>query len=246
MLPSFNQIGFDSLHYLGGAVCSLNNKIVFWFIGGKRLSDDTIVPNPKTDVRFPLLLEYRKGLVTLTNYEGFSIRFVGSWEMPIASYRIATNYDSEARHFDSVPTYNVTANCDEIKFYGKGLKLMGISELNGGRMFISGSLELKEKEPAAPLEKIGKISICIENSQLVANVSDSGLKMDEHVFGLLVSSGEKIMRLPYAFGTRVEGDGFIKSVSLDLGKNNPLLKGKDYTVYFMVDTYPANSLLLQY
>ena len=250
MLPSLNQIGFDSLHYLASAVDEIDGQTLFWVVGGKKLPDGKVVPDPASDVRFPLMMAYKDGLATFTNYEGFTINFVGSWEMPIASYRIAAAYDPESKLFDPVPTYNVTANCDEIQFYGPGLKLMGMSELKGGCMYTSGSLELEELEPIAAPQIQGTVSVGFEGTVLKAEISGSGLKADEHAFGLLVTCPEDnaVIPLPYAYGTSVQAgnDGTVASVTLDMGKNIPLEEGKTYQVYFMVDAYPADVLTVNY
>ena len=247
MLPSLAQIGFDSLHYLAGAVSELDGKTLMWVIGGKQLEDGSVVPDPDLNVRLPLLLEYKNGLTTLTNYDGFSTNFVASWDVPITSFRIGAAFDPETRLFAPNPTYSVTADCDKIQFYGPGMKLMGVSELWGGNMYASGSLELVEKEPAAPPENAGDAEIKFDGNKLVANLSGGALKENEHVYSLLVVSadGEAAVSLPYAYNTSVKADGgVVTSVSLDFAKK--LEKGKSYTAYLMVDTYPVAIQALTY
>ena len=249
MLPSLNQIGFDSLHYLAGAVDEIGGKTIFWVIGGKKLADGSIVPDTASNVRFPLLMEYKDGLATLANYEGFKINFVGSWEMPLAVYRIGASFDPVTRQFGPVPTLTVTANCDEIEFYGPGLKLMGMSELRGGRMYASGSLELLEKEPALPPANADSIEIKFDGERLTADITGLAAKADSCAFGLLVTDpeSERVMPLAYAFGTEVQADkaGTAVSVSLEIEKD-ALEKGRSYKVYLMADTYPAAAQMVTY
>ena len=47
------------------------------------------VVDPAAITRYPLMLEYKDGLVTIANYDGFKTKFIGSWDMPFASYRIS-------------------------------------------------------------------------------------------------------------------------------------------------------------
>jgi len=250
LLPSLAQIGFDSLHYLAGAVGELDGKTLFWVIGGKRQEDGLIVPDPESETRLPLLLEYRDGLVTFVNYENFKINFVSTWDVPIGSFRIAATYDPATRLFGPAPTYNVTANCDEIEFYGPGMKLMGVSELWGGRMYASGSLEVLEKEPVKPPQDTGTVDVKFDGTKLTTTVSGGGLKKGAHVYGLLVTNPEsgEALALDYAHGmsTQADEDGLVTSVSLELGKKSPLEKGKSYDVYFMVDTYPVDMQAVTY
>ena len=243
MLPSLAQIGFDSLHYLTGAVGALGDKTLFWVISGKVSDDGSVVPDPDWNDRFPLLLDYRDGLTTFYNYDGLKANFVSSWDVPIAALRVGAAFDPATRLFDPVPTYNATGNCDEVAFYGPGMKLLGLSELKGGRLYSSGSLELVEHEPAAAPENPGTAAMKFDGGALTADIAGSGLQAGGHVFSLLVTSPqeEKMMRLPYAGGITIQADqdGSIASVSLDLGKKHSLQKGRAYEVYLIVDTYPV-------
>jgi hypothetical protein len=242
LLPSFNQIGFDSLHYLAGAVGKAGDKTLFWVAGG-RLEDGEARVDPGTEVRFPLLLEYDNGLATFYNYDGFKIQFVGSWDMPIAGYRIAAVYDPETETFGPVPSYTVTANCDEIKFYGIGLKAMGMSDFRTGRMFTSGSMELVFRGTQGPSEEPGGPADLVWNERartLTMTPGQSSLRRDEHLYSLLVlDSGGMPLPLYYAKNTAplFDGRGVLQSVSLKLDRGEAL-RG-EVTVLLMVDTWPA-------
>jgi len=251
MLPSLAQIGFDSLHYLTGAVGQLDGKTLFWVIGGRKEADGSVVPDPASGDRFPLLLDYSDGLATFSNHEGLVANFVSSWDVPITSLRVGAAFDPETRLFDPVPTYNVTCSSKEIAFYGPGMRLLGLAEMNGGLVYAVGSLELAELEPAGPPEDAGTVQIRFEEASIAADISGSGLKAGGHVYGLLVTSPEegRMVALPYAAaGTAVGADenGMVTSVTLNLGKKNTLEKGKAYDVYFIVDTYPVDVQTIVY
>jgi hypothetical protein len=66
ILPSYNQIGFDSLHYIGGLVNHNNTgKAIVWVIEGKLDDKNNTVVDPAAITRYPLVLDYQNGLVTL-------------------------------------------------------------------------------------------------------------------------------------------------------------------------------------
>ena len=245
IMPSFNQIGFDSLHYLGGAAYSVGDTTLFWVVGGKNEGGE-ISFDADTEVRFPLLLRYEDGLATFYNYDGFKINFVGSWDMPIASYRIAATYDPETQTFGATPSYTVEANCDEIEFYGLGLKLMGISDFATGKMYTSGSVAIRHWGLATPPANAGSGQAGIEGDSVVMRLSDSGLKRGEHVYSLLVAD-ENGMPLPlyYSANTTVEYDetGAVTSVSVKLEKGDSL--PARVQVFLMTDTYPALSGMVE-
>lgn len=239
MLPSLNQIGFDSLHYLGGAVLTQKNRTLLWVVGGKN-EEGVISFDPNTSVRFPLWLEYDNGLATFYNYDGFKINFVGSWDMPVASFRIAATYDEQSKTFGDMATYNVAAMCDEIEFYGYGLKLMGMSELKGGRMFTSGSLLLNHYKTLQSPTDTGTVAIAYADSKLTATLTNGTTKGKDHVYSLLVTDTDgNPISLYYAQNTQVVRNalGTVESVSLTIDKGETL--PDEMHVYLMVDTYPA-------
>ena len=145
MLPSWNQIGFDSLHYLGGAVEGDASRALVWVVGG-RLADGRTVIDPASTLRFPLRLEYDGGLLTLHNYDlrdpvrrllGHAVRVVP---------RVHARHPTAA---SSPPALSAVADCDRIERYGPFLKLMGLSEWGTGLMHIVGGADMSLWDGAA-------------------------------------------------------------------------------------------------
>ncbi|MDR1894039.1 MAG: PQQ-binding-like beta-propeller repeat protein [Spirochaetales bacterium] len=243
LLPSLNQIGFDSLHYLAGAVGEAEGKTLFWVVGGRPENGGARV-DPETEVRFPLLLEYDNGLATFYNDRGFKIQFVGSWDMPIAAYRIAAVYDPGTQTFGPAPSYTVTANCDEIKFYGIGLKLMGMSDFRTGRMWTSGSMELLFRgAPGPPAGLAGPGGLPVKAVYAGGTITlrpESSLRRGEALYSLLVLDDRGLpLPLYYAKNTQADFDaqGVLESLSLKLEREEKV-RG-EVEVLLMVDTYPA-------
>jgi len=242
ILPSYNQIGFDSLHYIAGAVDFLTDGgMLFWVIEGRLQEDGTSAIDPDAITRYPLLLHAQDGLVTLYNDDGFKIKFIGSWDMPFASYRISVPRNADGSFARDADLIAVT-NCDEIEFYGIGLKLMGMSEFRSGQMFVRGGLRLTERDSAAKPEGIGEIYVEQRLNEGVINTRfiGSALRADEHVFSLLVTeaSGHPLP-LYYTKNTTVyaNDDGTIDSIVLKLDKGETI--PEDARFYVMVDTYPV-------
>ncbi len=242
ILPSYNQIGFDSLHYIAGAVDYLTDGgLLFWVIEGRLQEDGTSAIDPDAITRYPLLLHVEDGLVTLYNDDGFKIKFIGSWDMPFASYRISAARNAEGSFARDADLIAVT-NCDEIEFYGIGLKLMGMSEFQSGQMFVRGGLRLTERDSAAMPEGVGEVYVEQRLNEGVINTRFTGstLRADEHVFSLLVTeaSGHPLA-LYYTKNTSIyaNDDGTIDSIVLKLDKGETI--PEDVRFYVMVDTYPV-------
>jgi outer membrane protein assembly factor BamB len=247
MMPSWNQIGFDSLHYVAGAVESSiedgGNSAVMWVVPGK-LNEQTgqtdIDPSLK-DV-FVLNLNYDNGLVTLTNYEGFEISFVGSWDMPVSLYRLATKVDASTGKPLRSSSLNAVVRGDDIKFYGNFLKGMGLTDFSTGLMHIYGGTQTNNWKSGvikAP-ENVGQVKFELSKTSITARVTGSKLKTDQHLFSILLLNSETGRPIPanYARATQVEAnsEGIIETVTLSFPEE---LVKENVRAYFMVDTYPA-------
>ena len=240
ILPSYNQIGFDSLHYIMGAVDKTDSgDLLLWVIEGRLTEDGTSAIDPAAITRYPLLLHQENGLVTLYNDDGFKIKFIGSWDMPFASYRVSAPLGSDGTFSRDADLVAVT-NCDEIEFYGIGLKLMGMSEFKTGQMFVRGGVRLSQRADAGMPEGVGTVTLAQDQSGITAAFTQTSLRADEHVYSVLVTdaSGHPLP-LYYTKNTIVHAsmDGTIEAVTLKLDKGETI--PKDARVYVMVDTYPV-------
>jgi hypothetical protein len=256
MLPSWNQIGFESLHYLAGAVAAAGaghdpgagtTKTLVWVVGAKLL-DGRTVADPSLELRFPLVMEYDGGLLTLHNYEGFKINFVGSWEMPFGFYRLAARSDPRSGALLTSASLSAVALCDQIGFYGPFLKFMGVSEFDTGKMSVWGGLDLKLAAAAgAPLPRLKSEPVFSAGAGSASvSLKDSGLRAGEHVYSLLLtetSSGYPLA-LDYTKQTKLAFDpsGQLERVGIEYGKGK--VKGS-IRAYLMVDTYPAASARIE-
>jgi len=73
MLPSLNQIGFDTMDWLIGPVligqpdAENSGEVILWAIGAKRSPDGALVADAETDFRLPLSGRYQDDAFILTN-----------------------------------------------------------------------------------------------------------------------------------------------------------------------------------
>lgn len=242
MLPSYNQIGFDSLHFMSGVVTKTGeDKYLMWVVEGKLNEDGTSSIDPSSATRYPLELEYKDGLVTLHNYNGFKINFIGSWDMPFGAYRLSSAMNAGGGFAHSA-TLVATANCDDIAFYGAGLKLVGMSDFDTGKMYVRAGTEIRQRDNASMPDGVGSVSLTSSASGITADFSGTKLKESEHVYSImLVDSSGSAAPLYYTADTHAaaNADGTVKSVSLDFLQSENV-RGS-YTVYVLADTYPVYS-----
>jgi len=248
MLPSYNQIGYDSLHYILGTVEGNGNNAILWGIGGKLSGENKTVINPELQVRFPLMMNYDKGLLTFYNYDGMLLDMNGSWAMPLALFRVATIVNPDNGAGVAPAELNAIAECDKIKFYGNFMKLMGMSDFSTGLMNIYGGINFNlfgsGKITATP--GAGKVAFSFSDKTVSAKITGGKLKVNEHVYSLLLVSVEtnRPVNAKYIYDTKVEADsnGIVTGVTLSLKENN--FKGKA-RVYYTVNTYPESRGVLE-
>jgi len=243
MLPSWNQIGFDSLHYISGALEGKDNKVTLWVIGGSLVDDKTIV-DPANQTRYPMTLEYDSGMMTFFNYDGFKISFVGSWDMPFGSYRLSAKVDPATGDIlnENRMTFCATALGDDIAFYGKGLKMTGATEWDTGHMAVYGGLNLHKWNGGYTTlpEGAGTAVFSAGETSATVDITDGKLNIKDHVYSLVLMDDAtgKVFPLYYTKRTVVGAtpEGIVNKVTVSYEKGE--VKGK-IRAYYVVDTYPA-------
>jgi hypothetical protein len=240
MLPSYNQIGFDSLHYIGGVLYrNADGRAVVWVIEGRQGENGKVTINPDVKTRYPLLMDYKDGLVTLSNYQGFKINFIGTWDMPFASYRINTALNADGA-FDQTATITAVANCDEIAYYGPGLKLTGMSEFKTGQLFARGACNIAAWDKATMPEGVGSVEVQLGKDAVTASFTGSAIRADEHIVSILLTDKDGApLSLYYTKNTAVEAndDGTVRSVTVSFDKGEDVSTAA--RAYVLVDTYPV-------
>jgi outer membrane protein assembly factor BamB len=241
MLPSWNQIGFDSLHYLAGVVDGTPEAALVWVVAGTKQQGKTVV-DPDMDLRFPLTMEYDQGLLTFQNDDGFKINFVGSWDMPFGFYRASTVADPQTGAIRQPGALVAVAHCNDLEYYGNFLKLMGIANARTGHMAVFGGLDLalhQGDEPPLQAE-IGSVRFSRDASSATATISGGALRRADHVFSLLLVDAGTGTALPlyYTKGTAVKtkAEGLVTSVSVAFGDVEVPDRVR---AYYLVDTYPV-------
>jgi outer membrane protein assembly factor BamB len=240
ILPSYNQIGFDSIHYVIGLVEGQGDEFIAWGVGGT-LDDngDTIVA-PASEVRFPLVFRWDDGLLTMINEEGFTIEFNG-FPLPFRFFRVATTLDGEGQAVHS-PWLNAKTICGEIDFYGPFLQALGFCNVDTGLLDAVGGAEFRpfrDGVQSAPAG-VGDVTIDLEGRTVTAVLTNSTLRSEEHNFGLLTldeQSGIPV-GLNYTSATvQMPETGIIETVTLNLSEADSV--PTSLRVYLMVDAYPV-------
>ena len=242
ILPSYNQIGFDSIHYLVGLVDrTADGDYVAWTAGAKLTEgENRTVIDPDTRVLFPLVVKYDHGLLTAKNEAGFAIEF-NAIRLPFEFFRVSTRIRDDATAVES-PRLNVYTLCSGITFYGPFLKLLGLCNPETDILDVFGGSNLRPFEggvpPVPPLPT--DVTFAARDGALVATIAGDSVPVAEHAVGLLALDAATGQPLPLDYGYTMErvadANGLLREVRIPLGS---LTLPPSVRTYLMIDTYPA-------
>ncbi len=240
ILPSYNQIGFDSLHYLVGVVEGEPGRFVTWVVGGKLADGDNhTVVDPATRAMFTLDATHRDGLLSLANEAGFSAEVTGA-TLGFSQFRVSTRLDDRGVTMET-PRLLVSAVCGEISFYGPFLRTLGLCNAQTDILQAFGAA-LFTPITTQPAIDAGTVTLAVAAGKVTATLTGSPLRATEHAFGILLVDAATGRPVSLDYGLTMaktaNPDGSVATVSLELPATGTALPAS-VRAYLMVDTYPA-------
>lgn len=243
ILPSYDQIGFDSLHFLIGIVSTCSTGYVGWVAGAmpSTVTGQTVI-DPATGVLYPVEINFDNGLVTMKNEDGVTFE-IYDVKVPFNTFELATSIDSTGNTYDT-PQVAVTTDCNGIPVYGYFLQALGFCNPQSGLLTVSGAALLRPYNSGtqnAP-SGVGTVSFSVSTGQVMAKITGSTLLLSMHSFGILLVDPATGAPLSLSYGTQLtrtsDASGNIAGVALTYDTTK-LPTNHQVTAYFMVDTYPA-------
>lgn len=241
IMPSYNQIGFDSLHFLLGVVEGTPERFIGWVVGGMLAEgENKTIVDPATRALFPLEMRYEDGLLTAANNGGFGVEVMNA-TVSFNLFRLATRIDSSGQTKET-PRLLVSTTCSTIELYGPFLQTLGLCNAQTDILSVFGAALLRPHETGVQQmpSGVGDVTFTMAGSEIAATVAGTGLSMDDHSFGLLLvdAATGSPLSLDYGLSTTREAgaDGKLAKVSLDVEDASI---PSELRAYLMVDTYPA-------
>jgi hypothetical protein len=246
-MPSYNQIGFDSLHYLVGMV----DAHLGWVVGGRLDANDATVIDPETKVLFPVDVSYRDGLLDLVNESGFTVNAM-NFDMPFDLFRVSAHLGADGAPV-AQPGVHVKTKCQNIPFYGPFLAELGFCNPTTDVLDVFGATNIRPHGSGVATAPAGVGGVTFTqaggwlgglatNPSVTATIAGSSLRASEHAFGLLLADADSGRPLSLKYGlpatttrtTTAAGD--IASVTVNFPES---MRPARLRAYLMVDTYPA-------
>jgi hypothetical protein len=242
LMPSYNQIGFDSLHYLVSVVemSEANKHGVAWMIGARLAdTDNTTVIDPTTRALFPLDLNQNGDLVTFSSSETLRIE-VMNVVVPFDAFRVSARLDDQDGGATNVVHLSGSSVCATVPFYGPFLQKLGLCNPQTDELVVVGGADLhvpKTKTKSTTAVTAGAVSLARSTDAITATLTGSQVRASDHVVGILLvdAATGKPVALDYGIDTKrdLDAQGNVTKVTLPTtGKTIPA----SIRAHLMIDT----------
>jgi outer membrane protein assembly factor BamB len=238
IMPSYNQIGFDSLHYLVSVVeLDASGHGVAWMEGAilAEGSNQTVI-DPATKSILPLEVSFDQGLLMLSNSDGLRVD-VMNVTIPFRTFRIGARLGDDGKA-TTVARLSGSTVCAQVPFYGTFLQRLGLCNPTTDQLAVFGGANFGPF--AAPKPPVPATVTFARTANAVTATLAGSIKSSDHVASILLVSTTDGKPLPLDYGTgttrTLAGDGTITQVRVPLGATpHP----EDLRAYLMIDAAPV-------
>jgi len=243
LLPSYNQIGFDSLHFLVSLVEGDERAAVGWVMGAVLDDAGQARPDPATGVLFPVAATMDRGALTLDASSGMSLQAM-NLDIAFDRFRTDAHLDATGAAPDGA-VLSVTTLCGDITFYGAFMRVLGLCNPQTDALDVFGAALLEPWNGGAvtpPVLAAGVLTWTADGDGVTVEAGGSGLEPARDLIGLLVLDADTGAPLPLSYGTGTERttdcEGYLETVSVPWGDVTPPARVR---AWLLVGPYPAAS-----
>jgi len=242
ILASYNQIGFDGLHFLVGLVeGSGGAKGIAWMVGAKLAEgENKTVIDPETGAMLPMEFNYDSGLFTLSCQRGMKLEVMNE-TLSFRTFRISARFDDNGETAGT-PQVHASLVCADLGFFAPYLRDLGFCNPDTDILNAYGAINLAPYSGGIQSipTGLGNITLTAGSNLVRAAFSGSSLLASEHSFGILMidPATNHPVALDYGLNNRKSSSagGQIEIVELTYENDEVPAQAR---VYLMVDTYPA-------
>lgn len=256
MLPSLNQIGFDSMDWIMGTVTVTlpgpkdDGRFILWAVGAKHAKDGSLVPDPTSDYTLPLSGSYQAEDFIASN-RGFKMNITGIG-IPFNLFELRGRF---GKGLSLDPGASAYADTDALSIpkFGPYLVAAGLANNWYQRLLVSGTYLTRPYAAAGEANQAPPgVTLARLDYELPASSTDGSItavfKLDpetiylarEHRPGILLVDMDKMEAVPLDYlanlSTQADADGSLKSVTLHVPRDTPLPKA--LRAFVMLDVFP--------
>lgn len=261
MMPSLNQIGFDSMDWIVGTVAvtpidERRGRVILWAIGGRRDEQGRLVADPASDFTLPLAGRYQDDTFIVAN-EHFAMAITGI-PIPFNHLELRGRMGPDLR---ALPGATVLAETRvlSIPTFGLALVLAGLASDGWRTLRTVGTFITRPYDEAGGANRrpagvsIGPVT-CDPPSRRRAGRVEAAVRLEPgaaypvsaHRPGILLvdAAGREVLSLDYhrQLATTADADGNLSAVSLVIPAGTRLPAGTRAVV--LLDVFPMHECVL--
>jgi outer membrane protein assembly factor BamB len=218
-MPSYNQIGFDSLHYLLATVQAPGSAPGLAYMVGAAIpaAGGAAVVDPSTKAIFPMALSTSGDLATFEAASGLEVQIM-SFTLPFQTFRLSLGFAPGGEAAGTAQLAG-SAVCGGIPFYGPFLQQLGLCNPQTDVIRVLGAANAARRtDVAAPAAgSAGTVTFASGGDAVTATLAGASARLAEHLAAVLVLDGAgKPVTLDYGTGTTrtANPDGTIATVGV--------------------------------
>lgn len=263
MLPSLNQIGFDYIDWILGAVditppdASGQGRFILWAIGGKRDAQGQLIADPSSDFTFPLSGQYQNDAFILAN-QNFKMAITGIG-IPFNLFQMRGELGANGVVKPGASLYADTQALSIPKF-GPYLVMAGLANNVYQKLLVSGTYITRPYPANGPANKAPegvsiqsldyKAPAASEDGYVLARLTvqpGTSYPASAHQGGILLVDSQSLQAVSLAYhdnlSSQADSKGNLESIKLTLPKGLSL--PSQMKVYVMLDVFPFYQEILK-
>ena len=198
VMPSYNQIGFDSMWYALSLVELNGSHAVGWMVGAQADAQGHASVDPATKTILPLDMLVDGATLSMTAPGGITVQLDGI-DIPFSAFRMDLQLAANGQDATTPASLVGSSNCAGIPVYGAFMEGLGLcNPQTQGISFVAGANVAYHG--ARPAVSAGTVTFTHDTMGVTATLSGSSLAASEHLASLLLV--DALTGSPVALDTR--------------------------------------------
>ncbi|HEY2515273.1 MAG TPA: PQQ-binding-like beta-propeller repeat protein, partial [Polyangiaceae bacterium] len=239
VMPSYNQIGFDSLWYVLSLVELQGTHGVGWMVGGMLDANGNTVVDPASKALFPLDVNVNGAMVTLGAQGGLAVQ-ITNIDLPFDSFRLDLAFDAQGQNPTESASLIGSTKCAGVPTYGTFLENLGLCNPQTDAISFVAAANLAYHGAQPTVSGVGTVAFAADATGVTATMTGSTLQLKDHLVSILLvdaTTGSPVV-MGYALDSvrTAAPDGTLATVKIPYnGHTHPA----NVRAYVMVDTVAA-------
>ena len=190
-MPSYNQIGFDSLWYIIGLVEMNGSSAVGWMVGGLADDQGNASVDPATKAILPLNVAVH-GAGALVHVGGGHHGSGHGDKPPVFSFRMDFQLDAQGQNVAKPTSLFGSAICGNVPTYGIFLQALGLCNPQTDVLSFVGAANVAYKGAQSAPAGVGTVAFTATSDGVTATLTGLSLQLSQHLASFSCGSDDRL------------------------------------------------------